>query len=176
MLSLCLLNSKCEDKKNPLQEAGFFIKTLSQSYAWPLISLRPLYGAFFAQSFFDTNQLVVFSNTVRTAHRTSFDLACSSTNSQVSDGSVFSFARTVRDNCSVASIFRHLDCSQSFGQRTDLVEFDQDGVSDTFFRYLLSGSWCWLRTGRHQPAGFCRPELWSGMRNRPSQIRPDRLR
>ncbi len=35
--------------------------------------------------------------------------------------------------CSVASIFRHLDCSQSFGQRTDLVEFDQDGVSDTFF-------------------------------------------
>lgn len=36
---------------------------------------------FFAQSFFDTNQLVVFSNTVRTAHRTSFDLACSSTNS-----------------------------------------------------------------------------------------------
>ena len=82
---------------------------------------------FFAQSFFDTNQLVVFSNTVRTAHRTSFDLACSSTNSQVSDGSIFSFARTVRDNCSVASIFRHLDCSQSFGQRTDLVEFDQDG-------------------------------------------------
>lgn len=39
----------------------------------------------------------------------------------------------MRDNCSVASVFRHLDCSQSFGQRTDLVEFDQDGVSDTFF-------------------------------------------
>lgn len=87
----------------------------------------------FTQSFFDTNQLVVFSNTVRTAHRTGFDLACSSTNSRVSDGSVFSFARTVRNNCSVASVFRHLDCSQSFGQRTDLVEFDQDGVSDAFF-------------------------------------------
>ncbi|GCV37384.1 hypothetical protein ExPUPEC61_01809 [Escherichia coli] len=39
----------------------------------------------------------------------------------------------MRDNCSVASVFRHLDCSQSFSQRTDLVEFDQDGVSDTFF-------------------------------------------
>ncbi len=143
---------------------------------WPLISLRPLYGAFFAQSFFDTNQLVVFSNTVRTAHRTSFDLACSSTNSQVSDGSVFSFARTVRDNCSVASIFRHLDCSQSFGQRTDLVEFDQDGVSDTFFDTFFQD----LGVGYEQVVtnqlDFCRPELWSGMRNRPSQIRPDRLR
>lgn len=39
----------------------------------------------------------------------------------------------MRDNGSVASIFRHLDSSQSFGQRADLVEFDQDGVSDTFF-------------------------------------------
>ena len=47
----------------------------------------------FTQSFFDTNQLVVFSNAVRTAHRASFDLTSSGTNSQVSDGSVFSFAR-----------------------------------------------------------------------------------
>ena len=85
----------------------------------------------FAQRFFDTNQLVVFSNTVRTAHRTGFDLASSGTNS-VSDGSVFSFARTVRDNSGVASVFRHFDRSQSFGQRTDLVEFDQDGVNDAF--------------------------------------------
>lgn len=85
------------------------------------------------QRFFDTNQLVVFSNAVRTAHRTSFDLACSGTNSQVGNGSVFSFARTVRDNSGVASVFRHLDSSQSFGQRTDLVELDQDGVSDAFF-------------------------------------------
>lgn len=161
--------------KKPASRSGFFIKTLSQSYAWPLISLRPLYGAFSPRASSIRISWLYLATRSETAHRTSFDLACSSTNSQVSDGSVFSFARTVRDNCSVASIFRHLDCSQSFGQRTDLVEFDQDGVSDTF-RYLLSGSWCWLRTGRHQPAGFCRPELWSGMRNRPSQIRPDRLR
>ncbi|SUG96205.1 Uncharacterised protein [Salmonella enterica subsp. enterica] len=38
----------------------------------------------------------------------------------------------MRDDSSIASVFRHLDCSQSFGQRTDLVEFDQDGVSDAF--------------------------------------------
>ncbi len=84
------------------------------------------------QRFFDTNQLVVLSNAVRTAHRTSFDLASSGTNSQVSDGSVFSFARTVRDDSGVASVFRHFDRSQSFGQGTDLVEFDQDGVNDAF--------------------------------------------
>lgn len=88
---------------------------------------------FFVQSFFDMNQLVVFSNMVRMVYRISFDLVCSSINSQVSDGSVFSFVRMVRDNCSVVSIFRYFDCSQSFGQRIDLVEFDQDGVSDIFF-------------------------------------------
>lgn len=87
---------------------------------------------FFAQRFFDTNQLVVFSNTVRTAHRTRFDLASSGTHSQVSNGRVFSFARTVRDNRGVASVFRHFDRSQRFGQGTDLVEFDQDGVNDAF--------------------------------------------
>ncbi|VFS63391.1 Uncharacterised protein [Kluyvera cryocrescens] len=130
----------------------------------------------FTQSFFDTNQLVVFSNTVRTAHRTSFDLACSGTNSQVSDGSVFSFARTVRDDSSVASVFRHFDRSQSFGQGTDLVEFDQDGVNDAFFDAFFQD----LGVGYEQivtnPAGFCRPVLWSGMRNQPSQIRPGHLR
>lgn len=38
----------------------------------------------------------------------------------------------MRDHGSVASVFCHLDCSQRFGQRTDLVEFDQDGVNDAF--------------------------------------------
>lgn len=38
----------------------------------------------------------------------------------------------MRDNSRVACIFRHFNCSQRFGQRTDLVEFDQDGVSDAF--------------------------------------------
>ncbi|CCK08265.1 phosphopyruvate hydratase [Cronobacter sakazakii 696] len=38
----------------------------------------------------------------------------------------------MRDDSGVASVFRHFDRSQSFGQRTDLVEFDQDGVSDAF--------------------------------------------
>ena len=38
----------------------------------------------------------------------------------------------MRDNSGVASVFRHFDRSQSFGQRTDLVEFDQDGVNDAF--------------------------------------------
>ena len=49
--------------------------------------MRPLISydrckVLFAQRFFDTNQLVVFSNTVRTAHRTGFDLASSGTHSR----------------------------------------------------------------------------------------------
>ena len=131
---------------------------------------------FFTQRFFDTNQLVVFSNAVRTAHRTSFDLACSGTNSQVSDGSVFSFARTVRDDSGVASVFRHFDCSQSFGQRTDLVEFDQDGVSDAFFDAFFQD----LGVGYEQivtnQLDFVAQYFGLVCETSPSQIRPDHLR
>lgn len=87
----------------------------------------------FIQCFFDMNQLVVFSNVVRMVYRISFDLVCSGINSQVGNGSVFSFVRMVRDNSGVVSVFCYFDSSQSFGQRIDLVEFDQDGVSDVFF-------------------------------------------
>ncbi len=44
------------------------------------------------QRFFDTNQLVVFSNAVRTAHRSGFDLTSRCTYCQVSDGCIFSLA------------------------------------------------------------------------------------
>ncbi|BBG30546.1 predicted membrane protein [Zymobacter palmae] len=88
---------------------------------------------FSAQLAFDNQQTVVFSNTVAARQRTRFDLACRSTNRQVSDEGIFSFTTAVRDNSGVACIVSHFDRFQSFGQRTDLVEFDQDGVSDAFF-------------------------------------------
>ena len=44
------------------------------------------------QRFFNTDQLVVLSDTVRTAHRTGFDLACCCTYRQIGNGSIFSFA------------------------------------------------------------------------------------
>ncbi len=108
--------------KNASPEAGIFNQIKSVlCLAFDLFTT--VVRCFFAQSFFDTNQLVVFSNTVRTAHRTSSDLACSSTNSQVSDGSVFSFARTVRDNCNGRAPFFAILIAASLGARTDLVEF-----------------------------------------------------
>ena len=39
----------------------------------------------------------------------------------------------MRDHSGVACVFRHFDRFQSFSQRTNLVELDQDRVSDIFF-------------------------------------------
>ncbi len=45
--------------------------------------------------FFNTNQLVIFRNTIRTTERTCLDLTCSRRNYNIGDSSVFSFTRTM---------------------------------------------------------------------------------
>src|SRR5471032_844247 len=71
---------------------------------------------FGAQLLFDTQQLVVLGDTVRTAQRTGLDLASRSTDCQVGNGRIFGFAGTVRDHRRVTSRLGHLDGFQGFGQ------------------------------------------------------------
>src|SRR5690606_2697273 len=87
---------------------------------------------FGTQLFFDTQQTVVLGHTVGAAQRTGLDLTRGSTHRQVGDGAVFGFTGTVRNNRGVAGVFGHFDGVQRFGQRADLVELDQNGVTDTF--------------------------------------------
>lgn len=141
----------------------------------PLISLRPLYGAFSPRaSSIRISWLYLATRSERLIEPVLIWPAAVPT--AVSDGSVFSFARTVRNNCSVASVFRHLDCSQSFGQRTDLVEFDQDGVSDAFsipsFRILV------LVTNRSSPTSWIlspRTLVWYAKPSQSDSSRPSSI-
>ena len=95
-----------------------------------------IYGTV-AQFFFDAEQLVVLCHTFRTAGSTSLDLAGIQCNCQISNGRICGFAGTVRRNCSVACIVSHLDRFQCFGNRTDLVQLDQNGVAAAQFDALL---------------------------------------
>jgi len=85
-----------------------------------------------AQLVFDTKQLVVLRNTVSTGRSTRLDLSSVRSNRDVSDCAVFGFAGTVGDNSCVTSTFSHFDSIEGFSQRTDLVNLDQDGVTDSF--------------------------------------------
>src|SRR5690554_646270 len=89
------------------------------------------------QCLFNTQQLVVLGNPVRTAQRTSLDLACAGSNRQVSNGGIFGFTGTVGNHRRVAGVLSHLDSVQSLGQATNLVELDQDGIAHTLLDALL---------------------------------------
>ena len=82
--------------------------------------------------FFDAEELVVLSHTVGTAERTGLDLTRVRSHSDVSDGSIFRFARAVRSNGGEAVTVSHIDRVKRFGERTDLVDLDQDGVTAAF--------------------------------------------
>ena len=87
--------------------------------------------------------LVVFCNTLGTARCTGLDLAGVQGNSQVCDGGILGLTGTVGGNCGVACFVSHFDCLKGLRYRTDLVQFDQDGISaakgDTFCQTLSIG-------------------------------------
>ena len=82
-----------------------------------------------AQFLLDAEQLIVFCHTLTSAGSAGLDLAGVQCNSQVCDCGVLSLTGTMRGNSGVACIVGHLDSFQSFGYGTDLIQFDQDGIS-----------------------------------------------
>ena len=64
--------ASCQKRKSPAQGgASFFTMRLGSRIVRPLLAFnffQTVERGFVAQRFFDTNQLVVLSNTVRTAH------------------------------------------------------------------------------------------------------------
>ena len=125
------------------------------------------------QRFFNTQQLVVLGNPVRTAQRTSLDLACAGSNRQVSNGGS-SVSPERWEITAVASVLSHLDSVQSLGQAANLVELDQDELP-TLLDALLQD----LGVGYEKvitPAEPCCRAYQSEPSNRPSHSRPYRLR
>ena len=110
---------------------------------------------------FDTNQLVVFSNNGSEWLIEPVLIWPAAVPTEV--GNEFAglqFRQNNREITAVASVFRHFDRSQRFGPENrfwlNLIGME---LTCLFSMPSFPGSWCWLRTDRHQPAGFCRPVL-----------------
>jgi hypothetical protein len=85
-----------------------------------------------AQLGFDAQELVVFGNTVRAGRGTGLDLAHIERHGQVGDGAVFSFAGAVRSDGAPTITLASFHGLDSLGQRTDLVQFDEQGICGVF--------------------------------------------
>src|SRR5690606_15282863 len=83
-----------------------------------------------AQFFFDTQKLVVFCKPVGTCQRSGLDLTAVACNGEVRDRRIFRFARAMRHDGRVGSLVRDLDRIKRLGQRSDLVDLDEDRVGD----------------------------------------------
>ena len=84
-----------------------------------------------AQLLLNAQQLVVLCNTLGTAGSTGLDLAGVQRHGQIGNGGVLGLAGAVRADGGVTGLVGHLDGLQRLGNRTDLVQLDQDGVAGT---------------------------------------------
>src|SRR5699024_345057 len=111
---------------------GSPVNSPDKCYRWPLEtkSIAAHKDRIIAQLFFNTQQLVVFSNTIRAAHRTGLDLPRSGCHSQIGNGGIFRFAGAMRNNGRVVSCVGHSNTIRRFSKLTDLVNLNKDGVSN----------------------------------------------
>jgi hypothetical protein len=82
----------------------------------------------FSELFFDSKQLVVLGESLRSARSSSLDLQSSQSNSQVSNVGIFRFSRSVGGHHAPSSILGHEDSFNGFGDGSDLVHLQQEGL------------------------------------------------
>src|SRR5262245_8645561 len=92
---------------------------------------RPEFGSVagaFLQILLDAQQLIVLGNSVGAAGGAGLDLAGVGGHDDVGNGRVFGFAAAMADDGSEAVATGQLDGIQSFRQRADLIDLDEDAV------------------------------------------------
>ena len=89
------------------------------------------------QFLLNTKELIVLGNPVTAAGGAAFDLSCVQCNGKICNGGILRFTGAVGDDGGLARPVCHGDCIQSLRQRTDLIHFNQYGVTDSRFDTLL---------------------------------------
>ena len=84
----------------------------------------------FTQLFFNAEELVVFGESVGTCYATGFDLEGMHSDGKVSNEWIFGFAGPVADNGGIVVELCEFNDVEGFGECSDLVGFDEDGVGD----------------------------------------------
>jgi len=81
-----------------------------------------------AEFLFDAEELVVFGDAVGAAEGAGLDLAGVRGDGDVGDGDIFGLARAVADDGGVFVFLGEFDGVEGLGERTDLVDLDEDRV------------------------------------------------
>ena len=106
-------------------------------------AFRPGNFAAIPNSLLDAQKLIVFRDAIGAARRAGLDLARVGGDREIGDKGVFGLARTVRNDRRVAGFECRLHGVQSFGQRADLIDFDQNRIRhahlDSFVQPLRVG-------------------------------------
>lgn len=107
----------------------------SYEFIWVSEVLSSVDG-FVAEFFFDSEDLIVFGQSFRSAWSTSFDLSSSQTNNQISNECILSLSWPVRHHHTPSIINTLLSSLNRFSQASNLVDLQQEGIA----RLLLDGS------------------------------------
>ncbi len=83
----------------------------------------------FSKLLFYSKKLIVFGHPICSGRGAGFNLACIGTHGQICNGRILCLAGTMRDDDAVVRFFSHLNDFEGFGQRPDLVELYEDGIS-----------------------------------------------
>ena len=81
-----------------------------------------------SEQLLNTQQLIVFGGTVGSAQGAGLDLSAIGGDGKIGDGGILRLTGAVGKNGSVAVFLSQFDGIQRFGQGTDLVDLDEDGV------------------------------------------------
>ncbi len=92
---------------------------------------------------FDPKKLVVLGDSVASRKRTGLDLPGVGRDGDVRDRRVLGLAAPVRDDVGVTGAFGHVDHLKRLGERSDLVELDQNRVADSFIDTALQADRGW---------------------------------
>src|SRR5260370_765849 len=90
-----------------------------------------------SQSFLNPPKLLVLGGSIGTRSRPRFDLNRASRHRKIGNKRVFAFARAMRDHRSVSIAACQVDRVQSLADRPDLVDLDQNRISDMLMNSLL---------------------------------------
>jgi hypothetical protein len=96
---------------------------------------------FAAELFFNTEDLVVLSETVRSARGSTLNFTCSKSTDKVTNEVIFSLSRSVGDHDTPASGLGHVASLNALSDGTNLVDLEEEGVA----KFLVDTS---LDTGR----------------------------
>src|SRR5208282_4523295 len=119
-----------------------------------------------AEFLLDPQQLIVLGGALAARQRAGLDLPAIGRHREVGDGGILGLARAMRYHGRVAGFVRGFDRRQRLGERSDLVDFDQDGIGDAISDPLHDprdvGDEIVVADELAAPADFLRQELPAG--------------